>query len=338
MRSLVGASRSSRSEMLEPEIVDKLHGFRRRMQWFIENRPRPPAPLSIMRGPGREAAPAPVHRRRAISSRASCSYLLDENEFLSPARDPLGLARPPEQPYVLHVDGDGAPRGLRARRVHHRPLRRQFELARAGVVSRQLSDRRVAPAVPPFLRRSPSRWNAPPARRTAADALWEVATELSRRLTRIFLRDEGGRRPVYGGAETLPDRPALARPRARSTSTSTATTARASGPATRRAGRAWWPSSSSRAAKPEELRAAGAQRLPEGGLAPIGRGEALEPVVVVGARKEHRHHLLARPFQSRSPQVIGVWPPPLDRKNAARPTLRMAAASGVASRWSFRHR
>ena len=29
--------------------------------------------------------------------------------------------------------------------------------------------------------------------------LWEVAAELSRRLTRIFLRDENGRRPVYGG-------------------------------------------------------------------------------------------------------------------------------------------
>jgi hypothetical protein len=28
--------------------------------------------------------------------------------------------------------------------------------------------------------------------------LWEVAAELSRRITRIFLRDETGRRPVYG--------------------------------------------------------------------------------------------------------------------------------------------
>jgi hypothetical protein len=29
----------------------------------------------------------------------------------------------------------------------------------------------------------------------------EVAAEISRRLTRIFLRDENGRRPVYGGIE-----------------------------------------------------------------------------------------------------------------------------------------
>jgi hypothetical protein len=31
--------------------------------------------------------------------------------------------------------------------------------------------------------------------------LWQVASELSRRLTRIFLRDGQGRRPVYGGTE-----------------------------------------------------------------------------------------------------------------------------------------
>jgi hypothetical protein len=30
-------------------------------------------------------------------------------------------------------------------------------------------------------------------------ALWDVATELSRRLTRIFLRGPDGRRPVHGG-------------------------------------------------------------------------------------------------------------------------------------------
>src|SRR5262249_38883321 len=31
--------------------------------------------------------------------------------------------------------------------------------------------------------------------------LWEVAAELSSRLTRIFLRDDGGRRPVFGRNE-----------------------------------------------------------------------------------------------------------------------------------------
>ena len=31
--------------------------------------------------------------------------------------------------------------------------------------------------------------------------LWEVAGEISRRLSHIFLRDDQGRRPVFGGVE-----------------------------------------------------------------------------------------------------------------------------------------
>jgi hypothetical protein len=37
--------------------------------------------------------------------------------------------------------------------------------------------------------------------------LWEVAQEIGRRLTSIFLRDEQGRRPVYGGAEKFQSDP-----------------------------------------------------------------------------------------------------------------------------------
>ena len=41
--------------------------------------------------------------------------------------------------------------------------------------------------------------------------LFEVAHEIAERLTRIFLRDERGRRPVYGGRGDAPDGSALAR-------------------------------------------------------------------------------------------------------------------------------
>src|SRR5574341_1198201 len=37
--------------------------------------------------------------------------------------------------------------------------------------------------------------------------LFEVAKEISERLTRIFLRDEHGRRPVYGGTEKFQNDP-----------------------------------------------------------------------------------------------------------------------------------
>ena len=40
----------------------------------------------------------------------------------------------------------------------------------------------------------------------------EIATDLARRLASIFLRDEHGRRPVFGEQRAVPARPALARP------------------------------------------------------------------------------------------------------------------------------
>jgi hypothetical protein len=53
--------------------------------------------------------------------------------------------------------------------------------------------------------------------------LFEVAHEISRRLARIFLRDESGRRPAYGGAAKFQADPHW-RDLILSTNTSTATT------------------------------------------------------------------------------------------------------------------
>src|SRR2546430_13350842 len=39
VRSMVGLIPLFAVETLEPEIVEKLHGFKRRMQWFIDNHP-----------------------------------------------------------------------------------------------------------------------------------------------------------------------------------------------------------------------------------------------------------------------------------------------------------
>src|SRR5262249_59594339 len=39
VRSMVGLIPLFAVETLEPEVVDRLPGFKRRMQWFIDNRP-----------------------------------------------------------------------------------------------------------------------------------------------------------------------------------------------------------------------------------------------------------------------------------------------------------
>jgi len=65
--------------------------------------------------------------------------------------------------------------------------------------------------------------------------LWEVAGELSRRLTSIFLRDEAGRRPVLGISRSFrPTR--IARPGCCFTSTSTGIPEQALAPAIRPGG------------------------------------------------------------------------------------------------------
>ena len=71
--------------------------------------------------------------------------------------------------------------------------------------------------------------------------LFEVSQELVRRLTGTFLRDANGKRPVYRrgrpSSKTIP----TGATSFFSTSTSMATTERASAPAIRPVGPAWWP-------------------------------------------------------------------------------------------------
>ena len=62
--------------------------------------------------------------------------------------------------------------------------------------------------------------------------LFEVAKELARRLSSIFLRDANGKRPVYGGAKKFQEDPHW-KDYICFTSISTGTTAPASGPATK---------------------------------------------------------------------------------------------------------
>ena len=162
-----------------------------------------------------------------------------------PARDPVAQPGAPGQPG--QPDPAGRPRvhdRLRAGRVPLRTLRRQLELAGAGLVPDQLPPDRGLPDLPPL-----PRWRA-----QGGDALRLGSVPGTRRAGLGPVRPPG--RPLPARCRRRAARPGLgrpppARPRpgpigSRSTSTSTATTAGASGPATRPAGRPSSPSSSSR--------------------------------------------------------------------------------------------
>ena len=198
IRSMVGLIPLYAVETLEPKLVEKLGGFKRRLEWFVENRPDLTANVACMRQPG-------VGERRLLSIvsadqlRRVLRIMLDENEFLSPFGIRALSRAHKGQPYVLPVDG-------REYRVSYEPAESSTGLFGGN-----------------------SNWRGPiwfpvnyllieslqkfhhylgddfkvecPTGSGQFMTLWEVAAELSRRMTRIFLRDENGRRPVHGNVE-----------------------------------------------------------------------------------------------------------------------------------------
>ena len=196
VRSLVGLIPLLAVETLEPGVVDQLPGFKRRLEWFVRNRPEFREHFEVMEQPE-----GGVRRLLSIVGREKLSrvlrLMLDEREFLSPygIRAVSQIHR--DRPYVLVVDGT-------EHRVDYEPAESStglfggnsnwrgpiwFPINYLLIEALQKFDHFYGPSL---------QIQCP----TGSDAslnLWDVASELSRRLTRIFLRGPDGRRPVHGG-------------------------------------------------------------------------------------------------------------------------------------------
>ncbi|HEX9818560.1 MAG TPA: glucosidase, partial [Methylomirabilota bacterium] len=100
VRSMVGLVPLFAVETLEPEVIDALPGFKRRMQWFIDNRPELREHVQEVAGPG-----GGTRRLLSIVSRAQLPrvlrFMLDEGEFLSPHGIRAVSRHHAEHPYVL---------------------------------------------------------------------------------------------------------------------------------------------------------------------------------------------------------------------------------------------
>ncbi len=83
IRSMVGLIPLFAIETLEPELLDKMPDFKRRLEWFVDNRPDLTQNMACMRTPGKSE-----RRLLSIASQQQLTrilgYMLDENEFLSP--------------------------------------------------------------------------------------------------------------------------------------------------------------------------------------------------------------------------------------------------------------
>src|SRR6266849_112138 len=105
IRSMVGLIPLFAVETLEPEIVDCLPGFKRRMQWFIDNHPDVPEHIEMTQRSARG-----VRRLLSLANRKQLkrmlSRMLDETEFFSPYGVRALSRFHEDHPYEVHVNGN----------------------------------------------------------------------------------------------------------------------------------------------------------------------------------------------------------------------------------------
>jgi Glycosyl hydrolase family 63 C-terminal domain len=195
VRSMVGLIPLLAVETLEPDLLDALPDFRRHMRWFLRNRPGLASLVASWEEEGmrkrRLLALVHGHRMKQLLGR-----MLDPNEFLSPYGIRSVSRYHLDHPYVLEIGGQQWS-------VNYEPAESQTALFGGN-----------------------SNWRGPiwfPINYLLVEALQkfhhfygddyrvehpvgsgnllnldEVASDISRRLERIFLADANGKRPLFG--------------------------------------------------------------------------------------------------------------------------------------------
>jgi hypothetical protein len=198
VRSLVGLIPLLAVQTLEPDVLARHEGFRRRLDWFVEHRPDLTGDVACMKTHG--------HRERRLLSivdrdklRRILRVMLDEREFLSPYGIRSISRIHEDDPYVLRVDGHEY-------RVAYEPAE-----STTGLFGGNSNWRGpiwfpinflIVEALQKFHHYFGDEFKVEcPTGSGQMLTLAEVATELSQRLTRIFLNDSNGRRPVFGPNE-----------------------------------------------------------------------------------------------------------------------------------------
>ena len=202
LRSMVGLIPLFAIETVDHKIMEKLPGFARRTNWFLENRPEKSGNLMHKSAEGRSmfSIVSPDQLRRVLEK------MLDESEFLGPYGIRSLSKYHEKNPYVLNIEG-------REYRVDYNPAESTTSLFGGNSNWR-------GPVWMPMnflLIESLQKFHyflgenfkvECPTGSGNMMTLWEVSLELSRRLSRIFRRDEAtGRRAVFGSYEMMQNDP-----------------------------------------------------------------------------------------------------------------------------------
>ena len=204
VRSMVGLIPLFAVETLEPELIARLPGFQRRMQWFLDN-----MPSFASRVDSSQTSPNGVRRLLSLVDRKQLvriiGYMVNKEEFFSPHGIRALSKYHAAHPYTLSVNGNEY-------RVDYEPGESQ-----SGLFGGNSNWRGPVWFPPNFLMiESLQKFHhyygddfrvECPSGSGKQMSLWDVSAELSRSLTHIFLRDESGHRPVYGANEKFQNDP-----------------------------------------------------------------------------------------------------------------------------------
>lgn len=196
IHSLVGLIPMLAVEIIEPEELDALPDFKKRLEWFIRHRPDLARNVASMDEPG-------VGERRLLSivdrDRLVCMLriMLDESEFLSPYGVRSLSRYHAEHPFELRLNGQ-------TYTADYEPAESTSGLFGGNSNWRGPVWYPINYLIIEALQRFHYYFGATlkveaPTGSGATNDLWEVSAMLSNRLISIFMPDANGRRPVFGG-------------------------------------------------------------------------------------------------------------------------------------------
>jgi len=198
VRSMVGLLPLCAATYFDGKAIELYPDAHERLNWFLDARPELSDSIHNPRQPGVEdrrlASILNEHRLRRVLNK-----MLDENEFLSP-HGIRSLSRyHAEHPYVMQVGGQEY-------KVAYLPAESDTGMFGGnsnwrGPIWMPVNCLIVRALLQYYMYYGPDFKVECPTGSGQFMTLYQVAEELSRRLTSIFLKDANGRRPTFGGAE-----------------------------------------------------------------------------------------------------------------------------------------
>ncbi|MGH7271575.1 MAG: MGH1-like glycoside hydrolase domain-containing protein, partial [Polyangiaceae bacterium] len=200
VRSMVGLTPLFAVSTLEPDTLDRFGAFWKRARWFLQNRPELAEHCPMMEVPGRGQRRLLSLVSRERLSRV-LSRMLSESEFLSPYGVRSLSRAHASDPYTLVMDGQ-------THRVDYEPAESRTGLFGGNSNWRGPVWLPVNYLVIESLQRLNHYYGDSlkvecPVGSGKYMTLWEVASELSRRLIALFVTGADGRRPAHGPRELV---------------------------------------------------------------------------------------------------------------------------------------